>query len=153
MKYFTAMLIATFAFALFFPLSAADAQQQPKPSLYAIFLKLTPEATAQIARPGVIDAVTQAARAGHAPALQELVTLGQTEAFARVFIERLGYLLRLRQAGVLRAAGPFEGLKEGMYLCSAPDERNARRILEEDPLYQAGFMERDFTVRKWLAAL
>ncbi len=151
MKYVTTSLIAIFAFALLSP--TADAQEQPKTSLYAIFLKLTPAATAQIARPGVIDAVTQAARAGHAPALQELVALGQTEAFAQVFIERLGYLLRLRQAGVLRAAGPFEGLKEGMYLCSAVDEREARRVLEDDPLYRAGFMERDFTVRKWLAAL
>ena len=153
MKYVIARLIATFAFALLFALSAADAQEQPKTSVYAIFLKFTPEATAQIARPGVVDAVTQAARAGHAPALQELVALGQTEAFAQVFIERLGYLLRLRQAGVLRAAGPFEGLKEGMYLCSAMDEREARRILEEDPVYRAGFMERDFTVRKWFAAI
>ena len=44
MKYLTAMPIATFAFALFFPPSAADAQQPPKSSLYVIFFKLTPEA-------------------------------------------------------------------------------------------------------------
>ena len=132
---------------------AGDAQQQSKASLYAIFLKLAPAATAQIALPGVIDAVTRAARAGHAPAVQELVALGQTEAFARVFVERLGYLLRLREAGILRAAGPFADLKEAMYLCTATDEREARRVLEEDPLYRAGFIEREFTLRRWLAAL
>src|SRR5881628_3218338 len=138
MKAFTVRLVVILALALLLLPLAGDAQQQPKPSLYAIFLKLAPAATAQVALPGVIDAVTQAARAGHAPAIQELVALGQTEVFARVFIERLGYLLRLREAGILRAAGPFADLKEGMYLCSAMDEREARRVLEEDPLYRAG---------------
>ena len=153
MKPITARLVVTLALALLLPPLAGDAQQQPKPSLYVIFLKLAPEATEQIARPGVIDAVTQAARAGHAPAVQELVTLGQTEAFARVFIERLGYLLRLREAGILRAAGPFAELKDGMYLCNAMNEPEARGVLEEDPLYRAGLIEREFTVSRWLAAL
>jgi uncharacterized protein YciI len=53
----------------------------------------------------------------------------------------------------LRAAGPFEGLQEGMYLCNATNEREARRVLEEDPLYKAGFIEKEFTVRRWLVAI
>ena len=53
------------------------------------------------------------------------MALGQTEKFARAFVERLGYLQRLRQAGTLRAAGPFEDLREGMYLCTAADEHEA----------------------------
>jgi len=129
-----------------------NTQQQPS-AVYAIILKLSSEFTAQIARPGVGAAVLKAARAGHAPTVPELVTLGQTEEFARVFSERLGYLVRLQQAGILRAAGPFEGLKEGMYLCNAKDEGDARRVLEEDPLYKAGFIESDFTVRRWLVAI
>jgi hypothetical protein len=40
-----------------------------------------------------------------------------------------------------------------MYLCNVVDEREARRILEDDPLYRAGFIEQDFVVRRWLAAL
>jgi len=40
-----------------------------------------------------------------------------------------------------------------MYLCNVTDEREARRILEEDPFYRAGLIEPDFTVRRWLAAL
>ena len=79
--------------------------------------------------------------------------MGQTEEFARVFVERLGYLLLLRQVGILDAAGPFEGLRDGMYLCNATNEQEARRVLEEDPLYRAGFIEREFTVRRWLVAL
>ncbi len=125
----------------------------PKTSVYAIVLKLSPEFTAQLACPGVIDAVAEAALAGRAPAVEKLVALGQTEKFAQAFVERLGYLLRLRQAGVLRAAGPFDGLAEGMYLCNATDEREARRVLEEDPLYRAGFIEREFTARRWLVAI
>jgi uncharacterized protein YciI len=81
------------------------------------------------------------------------MTLGQTERFARLFVERLHYLLQLRQTGLLRAAGPFADLSMGMYLCNATNEREARRILEEDPLYRAGFIEREFTVRRWLIAL
>ena len=130
-----------------------NTQQQPRASIYAITLKLSSEFTAQIARPGVLATVVKAASAGHAPTVRELMTLGQTEAFARVFSERLGYLVRLQQAGILRAAGPFEGLKEGMYLCNATDEREARRVLEEDPLYKAGLIEKEFTVRRWLVAI
>ena len=129
-----------------------NTQQQPRASVYAIILKLSSEFTTQIARPGVGAAVVKAASAGHAPTVQELITLGQTEEFAKVFSERLGYLVRLQQAGVLRAAD-FEGLKEGMYLCNATDEREARRVLEEDPLYKAGFIENEFTVRRWLVAI
>jgi uncharacterized protein YciI len=151
MKHLTATLIVTFTLAMLIP--PVNAQQQPKTSVYAIILRLSPEFTAQIARPGVVDAVADAARAGHAPAVQELVNLGQTEKFAKVFVERLGYLLRLRQTGILRAAGPFEDLKDGMYLCNATDESEARRVLEEDPLYRAGFIEREFTVRRWLVAI
>ncbi len=128
-------------------------QQQPTASVYAIILKLSPEFTAQIARPGVGAAVVKAASAGHTPTVPELMTLGQTEEFARVFSERLSYLVRLQQVGILRAAGPFEGLKEGMYLCNATDEREARRVLEEDPLYKAGLIEKEFTVRRWLVAI
>ena len=130
-----------------------NTQQQPRASVYAIILKLSSEFTAQIARPGVGTAVVKAASAGHAPTVRELMTLGQTEEFARVFSERLGYLVRLQQAGILRAAGPFEGLKEGMYLCNATDEREARRVLEEYPLYKAGLIEKEFTVRRWLVAI
>ena len=124
-----------------------------KTSVYAIILKLSPEFTAEIAHLGVLDAVANAARAGHPPSVQELMTLGQTERFAQLFVERLLYLLQLWQTGLLRAAGPFEDLRMGMYLCNAADEREARRVLEEDPLYRAGFIEREFTVRRWLVAL
>ena len=130
-----------------------NTQQQATASVYAIILRLSSEFTAQIARPGVGAAVLKAASAGRAPTVRELTTLGQTEEFARVFSERLAYLVRLQQAGILRAAGPFEGLKEGMYLCNAADEREARRVLEEDPLYKAGFIENEFTVRRWLVAI
>ena len=81
------------------------------------------------------------------------MALGQTEKFARAFVERLGYLLRLRQAGILREAGPFEDLKEGMYLCNATDEHEARQVLEQDPLYRAGFIESEFTLRRWHVAI
>jgi uncharacterized protein YciI len=125
----------------------------PKTSVYAILLKLSPEFTAEISLPGVLGAVADAARAGRPPTIQKLVALGQTEKFARAFVERLGYLLRLRQAGILREAGPFEDLKEGMYLCNAADEHEARRVLEQDPLYRAGFIESEFTLRRWHVAI
>lgn len=121
--------------------------------VYAIILRLSPEFTKQLGYPGVVDAVAAAAAAGRAPTVRELVALGQTEAFATAFAERLGYLVRLRQSGVLRAAGPFDGLKEGMYLCNAADEAAARRILEEDPLYRAGFIEREYTIHRWHVAI
>ena len=121
--------------------------------IYAIFLRLAPEATTHLGRPGVMDAVGEAARGGQIPAVEALMALGQPEPFARLFVQRLGYLLRLREAGILRGAGPFEYLKEGMYLCNVMDEREARRILEEDPFYRAGHIEPDFTVRRWLAAI
>jgi uncharacterized protein YciI len=123
------------------------------PNVYAIVLRLSPEFTAQLGLPGVVEAVAAAAQAGRAPTVRELVALGQTEAFAKAFSERLGYLVRLREMGVLRAAGPFDGLTEGMYLCNADDEAAARRVLEEDPLYRAGFIERDYTLRRWHVAI
>ena len=124
-----------------------------KTSVYAILLKLSPEFTAEISLPGVLGAVADAARDGRPPTIQTLVALGQTEKFARAFVERLGYLLRLRQAGILREAGPFEDLKEGMYLCNATDEHEARQVLEQDPLYRAGFIESEFTLRRWHVAI
>lgn len=120
---------------------------------YVVFLRLAPSATEELARPGVMDAVMEAARGGQPPAVGSLTRLGQPEAFARLFVERLGYLLRLRGAGILRGAGPFAGLKEGMYLCYVPEEREARRILEGDPFYRAGLIDPEFVVRPWLAAL
>jgi uncharacterized protein YciI len=125
----------------------------PKTSVYAILLRLSPEFTAEIALPGVLSTVADAARAGRPPTVQELIALGQTEKFARAFVERLGYLLRLRQAGILREAGPFADLKEGMYLCNATDEFEARQVLEQDPLYRAGFIESEFTLRRWHVAI
>lgn len=125
----------------------------PKVSVYVIFLKLSPEFTAELSHPGVVGAVADAARAGSPPTVEELVALGQTEKFARAFVERLGYLLRLRQAGILREAGPFQDLKEGLYLCNATDEQEARRILEQDPLYRAGYIKSEFTVRRWHVAI
>src|SRR5262249_37884935 len=133
-------------------MTSQDVRQKPQGSLYAIFLKLAPGATAQIALPGVIDVGMQAARAGHAPTVPEVVAVGESEIFARVFVERLRYLFRLRQAGILRAAGPFADLKEGLYLCNAKDVAEARLVLENDPFYRAGLIEREFTVRRWLAA-
>jgi uncharacterized protein YciI len=152
-RYLAAALVATFALALHFLPSEVDAQQEAKSSIYVIILKLSPEFTAQLGRPGVVNAVADAAKEGHAPSVQQLMALGQTEHFARVFVERLGYLVRLKQAGILRAAGPFEDLKEGIYICNAADEREARRIMEEDPLYRAGFIEHEYSVRRWLAAI
>jgi uncharacterized protein YciI len=121
--------------------------------VYVIFLRLAPAFTAKLTRPGVMDAVTDAAREGLPPTADALAALGLPEDFIRLFIERLSYLIRLPHDGVLRAAGPFAGLTEGMYICNVPAEREARRILEEDPLYRAGFIERDFMLRRWIAAL
>lgn len=136
-------------------LATPPADQQPQPSLaiYAIILTLSPAFTAQLARPGVVDAIAEAARAGHAPAVEDLVALGQSEDFARLFVERLDYLLQLRKSGILRAAGPFEDMREGMYLCNAADEREARRVLEDDPLYRAGFIAPEFKVVRWHVAI
>lgn len=120
---------------------------------YVIFLSLAPAATAQLARPGVMDTVMEAMRGGQPPAVERLTALGIGPDFAGLFVQRLQYLLTLREAGILRGAGPFADLKDGMYLCSVPEERDARRILEEDPFYRAGFIEGSFSVRPWLAAL
>ena len=121
--------------------------------IYAIFLRLAPTATTNLARPGVMDAVLEAAREGRPPAAETLAALSLPEDFIGLFVQRLGYLLRLREAGILRGAGPFAGLKEGMYVCNVPDERAARRIVEEDPFYQQGLIEPEFVVRPWLTAL
>ena len=125
----------------------------PTNSLYVIFLRLAPAFTANIARPGVMDAVAAAAREGRTPAPEALIALGVAADFARVFVERLGYLIELREAGVLRAAGPFDDLTEGIYICNVRDASEARRILERDPLYRAGFIEPDVVIRRWLAAI
>lgn len=121
--------------------------------LYAITLTLAPQFSAELAHAGVVEAIAEAARGGQPPAIETLVSLGQSADFARRFVERIAYLIRLREAGTLRAAGPFEGLREGLYLVHAPDVDSARRVLEDDPLYRAGFIERDYTIRRWLVAI
>lgn len=100
-----------------------------------------------------MEAITAAARGGEPPPIHDLIALGQPEPFARLLVQRLGYLLRLREAGVLRGAGPFADLKDGMYICDVSDERDAHRILQEDPFYRVGLIEPDFVVRHWLAPL
>jgi len=121
--------------------------------IYVIFLSLAPSATEELARPGVMSAVMEAMRGGRPPAVEQLTALGVAPDFAGLFVERLQYLLMLREAGILRGAGPFAELKDGMYLCNVPEERDARKILEEDPFYRAGLIDPSFTVRPWLAAL
>ena len=120
---------------------------------FVIFLRLTPAFTANLARSGVMDAVASGAGDGRAPDIETLTALGVDEDFARRFVERLGYLLRLRERGVLISAGPFADLTEGIYVCRAVGEAAARRVLEDDPLYRAGFIEHEFVVRRWLAAI
>ena len=121
--------------------------------VYAIILTLAPQFSAELAHGGVVEAIAEAAREGRAPAVPTLIALGQSPNFAQRFVERLAYLIRLRKAGTLRAAGPFAELSDGMYLVHAKDEAAARRVLEEDPLYLAGFIERDYTIRRWLVAI
>jgi uncharacterized protein YciI len=121
--------------------------------MYVITLRLAPAFSAHLARAGVMEAVAAAAREGRPPDVATLVGLGLPGEFVRLFVERLQYLLQLRQSGVLRSAGPFADLTEGLYLCDVADEAAARRILEDDPLYRAGFIENEYTVRRWLAAL
>lgn len=121
--------------------------------MYVIFLRLAPLATANLSRPGVMEKVAEAARHDAVPAADDLLACGQPEEFARRFIYRLEYLLELRRVGILKGAGPFADLKEGMYLCNVPDEGEAHRIIQEDPFYKAGLIEREYTIRPWLAAL
>ncbi len=40
-----------------------------------------------------------------------------------------------------------------MYVCNVPHEREARRIVEEDPFYRQGLIQPEFVVRPWLATL
>jgi uncharacterized protein YciI len=120
---------------------------------YVILLQLAPAFADHLARPGVMDAIREAASRDRAPAVETLAALGLPADFIAVFVERMGYLLRLRQEGVLLSAGPFADLQEGMYVCRAADEQAARGIMEDDPLYRAGFIKADFIVRRWLAAL
>lgn len=120
---------------------------------YAIVLRLTPVFSRELARPGVVEAIAAAAGTGSAPAAETLIGLGQSPDFASLFVRRLQYLVDLKNAGILRAAGPFEGLRDGMYLCNAPDERTARRVIEEDPLYIAGLIARDYRIERWLVAI
>src|SRR5262245_58876439 len=111
---------------------------------YVIFLRLAPAFAENLTRPGVMDAVAEAAGSGRAPGPPPLTALGLPEEFVTLFVKRMNYLLALRQSGVLRSAGPFSNMSDGIYVCNVSDEQQARRILEEDPLYQAGFIERDY---------
>jgi len=127
--------------------------QQESSVTYVIFLRLAPTATANLQRPGVMDAVAEAARAGAAPSLDVLTRLGQPAVFANLLVQRLTYLLSLRAAGILRAAGPFADLQGGMYICNVPNERDARDIMEEDPFVRAGLIESSYTIHQWCAAI
>jgi uncharacterized protein YciI len=100
-----------------------------------------------------MEAIAVAARNGNAPSAETLMRLGQSSDFASLFVRRLQYLVDLKKAGVLRAAGPFAGLCDGMYLCTAPNEAAARRVIEEDPLYIAGLIARDYRIEHWLVAI
>ncbi len=120
---------------------------------YAIVLRLTPAFSSELARPGVVEAIAAAAARGAAPSAEALTKLGQDTGFASLLARRLQYLVDLKKAGILRAAGPFASLDEGMYLCSAPDEPAARRVIEEDPLYIAGLIARDYRIDRWLVAI
>jgi len=135
--------------------SARQSQEdaQPTTGVYVIFLRLASSFAANLARPGVMDAVKEAASEGRSPTVETLARLGLPADFVSLFIERLRYLLQLRQAGVLLSAGPFADLTEGMYVCNVLNEHEADRIMVGDPLYQAGFIEQNFVVRRWLVAL
>src|SRR5262245_22800740 len=85
---------------------------------YVIFLRLAPAFAANLTRPGVMDAVTEAARSGRPPDAATLAALGLPEAFVTLFVRRMDYLLELRQSGLLRAAGPFADMSEGLYVCN-----------------------------------
>ena len=104
-----------------------------------------------LGRPGVIDEIDASRREGRLPSVEKLKSLGLPENFSRALIERLGYLRGLHDKRIMRAAGPFPGLKDAVYVFMAGDEQEARRVIEEDPLYRTGFVERDFVLRRWLA--
>jgi len=68
-------------------------------------------------------------------------------------VERLSYLVELKKSGTLQAAGPFSDLRAGLYLCTAEDEASARRIIEDDPLYRAGYIDAQYRLERWLVAI
>lgn len=132
--------------------SAGTTRDDP-PATYAITIALSPRFTSELGRPGVVEAISVAAAKGTTPTRDELISCGQTAEFAGIFVERLRYLVDLKKAGVLKAAGPFAGLQAGMYLCTAPNDQAARRVIEEDPLYRAGYIDRDYRIDRWLVAI
>jgi uncharacterized protein YciI len=129
------------------------AAREQTAATFVIVLRLTPAFSRELSHTGVLEAVAAAAATGSAPDTVTLIALGQCPDFASVFVQRLQYLMDLKKAGILRAAGPFEGQREGMYLCTAPDEHAARRVIEEDPLYVAGLIEEDYRIERWLVAI
>jgi len=84
-----------------------------------------------------MDAVTGAAREGRPPSAETLAALGLPIDFVHLFIERLGYLLKLRRPASC-ARRSLRRPQRGDLRRNVVDEREARRILEDDPLYQAG---------------
>lgn len=132
------------------PTSSTAGQRQ---AVYAITLTLSPRFRQQLGLPGVLEAIASAAAHGRAPHLEDLVALGQDADFASLFVERLGYLVALKASGVLKAAGPFEDLGDGMYLVTVSDEPAARRVMEQDPLYRAGLILPEYSLRRWLVAI
>jgi len=59
----------------------------------------------------------------------------------------LAYLSGLKDRGKLRIGGRFSDGRGGMYILSASDEAEARRLAEGDPYHAAGL--RTFDVRAW----
>ena len=99
----------------------------------------------------MIDEVDASRRERRLPSVEKLESLGLPEIFSRALIERLGYTRGLQDKRIMWAAGPFPGLKDAAYVFTAADEHEARRVIEEDPLYRTGFIEPDFVLRRWLA--
>jgi len=59
----------------------------------------------------------------------------------------LAYLRNLKDRGKLVLGGRFSDGSGGMYILSASDEAEARRLAEGDPYHVAGL--RTFVVRAW----
>ena len=111
----------------FVPTPQLGNAQQPKKDTYFLTLQLSPAFMDYLWRPGVIDEIDASRREGRLPSVEKLKSLGLPENFSRALIERLGYLRGLHDKRIMRAARPFPGLKDAVYVFMAGDEQEARR--------------------------
>lgn len=113
---------------------------------YVIVSRFDPDKTATLQRDLPVEAfaaIDRATKDGQVLDLAQLTDLGVSGELAKVLVDHLSHLTKLRASGALVSGGPCEGFNHAINIFEAETDQQACELHDADPLAKYGFFAID----------